>query len=96
MPDLYTISFDNVIAVWFALRFPGNPFYLFGWFYSLNIIQGVLIEPHYEKTGFLHMRKQRRRSASRSNHKSDQRLCFRYIDSIIPLLLNPNFQASNQ
>ena len=25
----------------------------------------AIIEPHYEKTGFLHMRKQRRRSASR-------------------------------
>ena len=36
-------------------------------------------EPRREKTGFLHMRKQRRRA--------DQRLCFRYIDSTIPLLL---------
>ena len=25
----------------------------------------ILFEPRYEKTGFLHMRKQRRRSASR-------------------------------
>ena len=36
-------------------------------------------EPRHEETGFLHMRKQRRRSAN-------QRLCFRYIDSTIPLL----------
>ena len=36
-------------------------------------------EPRHEKTGFLHMRKQRLRSA-------DQRLCFRYTDSTIPLL----------
>ena len=40
-------------------------------------------EPRHEKTGFLHMRKQRRRSASR---EADQRLCFRYTDSTIPLL----------
>ena len=33
----------------------------------------------HEKTGFLHMRKQKRRSAVR--------LCFRYIDGAIPLFL---------
>ena len=38
-----------------------------------------LFVPRREKTGFLHMRKHRRRSA-------DQRLCFRYTDSTIPLL----------
>ena len=38
-------------------------------------------EPRYEKTVFLHMRKQRR-----SNCAADQRLCFRYTDSTIPLL----------
>ena len=31
----------------------------------------------------------------RGNHKADQRLCFRYMDSAIPLLLNPKFQASS-
>ena len=36
-------------------------------------------EPRHDKTGFLHMRKQRR--------EADQHLCFRYIDSKIPLLL---------
>ena len=41
----------------------------------------VTIEPRHETTGFLHMRKQRRRSASRY-----QRLCFRYTDSTLPLL----------
>ena len=39
---------------------------------------------------FLHMRKQRRRSASRlqlrGSREADQRLCFRYIDSTILLL----------
>ena len=42
-------------------------------------------EPRREKTRFLHMRKQRCRSAC-SNREADQRLCFRYIDSTIPLL----------
>ena len=39
-------------------------------------------EPHDEKNRFLPMLKQRRSSAS-----ADQRLCFRYTDSTIPLLL---------
>ena len=31
----------------------------------------------------------------RGNREADQRLCFRYIDSTIPLLPYPKFQASN-
>ena len=55
----------------------------------------ALYEPRYEKTGFLHMRIQRRRSASR-NREADQRLCFRYTDSTIPLLpIYTKFQASS-
>ena len=42
-------------------------------------------EPRQEKTNVLHMRKQRRRSASRYR-EADQRLCFRYLDSTMPLL----------
>ena len=30
-----------------------------------DMFEKFKFEPHYEKTGFLHMRKQRRRSASR-------------------------------
>ena len=41
--------------------------------------------PRHEKNSFLHMRKKRRRSASRY-HEADHRLCFRYTDSTIPLL----------
>ena len=41
----------------------------------------VTIEPPREKTNVLHMRKQGRRSASLL-----LRLCFRYLDSTIPLL----------
>ena len=62
---------------------------------SINLfeshIQGIihvrLIEPCREKTGFLHnMRKQRRTDQLRGNREADQRLCFRYTDSRIPLL----------
>ena len=31
----------------------------------------------------------------RGNREADQRLCFRYTDSTIPLLLNLKFQASS-
>ena len=31
----------------------------------------------------------------RGNREADQRLCFRYIDSTIPLLSHPKFQASS-
>ena len=42
-------------------------------------------EPRREKTGFLHMQKQRR--------KADQRLCFRFTDSTIHL--HPKFEISS-
>ena len=37
-----------------------------------------IFEPRHEKTGFSYMRKQR--------HEADQRLCFRFTNSTIPLL----------
>ena len=42
-------------------------------------------EPGHEKTCFLHMGKQRRRLAARLL-EADQHLCFRYVESTIPLL----------
>ena len=51
----------------------------------VKLVYVTIIEPRREKTGFLHMRKQRRRSASRYR-EADQRLCFRYTDSTIPVL----------
>ena len=45
---------------------------------SLAYFMPLPYEPRREKTGFLHMRKRRRRS--------NQYLCFRYTDSTIPLL----------
>ena len=46
------------------------------------------IEHRCEKTGFLHMRKQRR-----SNCAAEQRLCFCYIDSTITPLPNPEIST---
>ena len=43
-------------------------------------------EPRHKKTGFLPMRKQRRRSAS-------QRLCFRYTDSTLSLLIKSEISS---
>ena len=51
----------------------------------IKVKKQLKYEPRCEKTGFLHMRKQRRRSASRYR-EIDQRLCFHYTDSTIPLL----------
>ena len=48
-------------------------------------------ELRYEKTGFLHMRKQRRRSAVRSASLFSH---IRIVQSLY--YLNPKFQASNQ
>ena len=44
-------------------------------------------EPRSEKTGFLHMRKQSHRSIVR-NRTTDQRLCFRYLESTFPLFFS--------
>ena len=57
-----------------------------------------LYGPHHVKTGFLHMRKQRVKDADQlcSNCTADQRLCFHYTDSTIPVFFpNPKFQASS-
>ena len=45
-----------------------------------------LYEPRHEKTGFLHMRKNKDAYQLCGNREADQRLCFRYTDSTIPLL----------
>ena len=42
-------------------------------------------EPRCEKPGFLNMRK-KDADQLRGNSEADQRLCFRYTDSTIPLL----------
>ena len=56
--------------------------------HALCILSFRIFQPRHEKTNILHMRKQRRRSVSR-NREADQRLCFRYTDSTIPLNFKP-------
>ena len=54
---------------------------------SMNINKQTTLqryEPRCEKTSFLHMRKQAA-DQLRSNCAAHQRLCFRHIDSTIPL-----------
>ena len=46
----------------------------------------VYYEPRREKTGFLYMRKNKDADQLRGNREADQRLCFRYMASTIPLL----------
>ena len=45
-----------------------------------------IYEPRCEKTGFLHICENKDADQLRGNHEADQRLCFRYTDSTIPLL----------
>ena len=52
------------------------------------------IEPRHEKTGFCICEKEDT-DQLRGNRESDQRLCFCYMASTIPLLLNTKFQASS-
>ena len=47
-------------------------------------------EPCHVKTNVLHMRTQDA-DQHRDNRKADKRLCFRYIDSTIPLLSKSKF-----
>ena len=49
-------------------------------------IASTTYEPRREKTGFLHICENKDADQLRGNRKADQRLCFRYIDSTIPLL----------
>ena len=48
-------------------------------------MDAVTFAPRHEKTGFLHMRN-KAADQLRSNCAADQRLCFCYVDSAIPLL----------
>ena len=63
-----------------VVRIPGHPVMTSD--VTLRYINQSIYELHREKTGFLHMRKQIRFQI----READQCLCFRYIDSTIPLL----------
>ena len=45
----------------------------------------MIYEPHPEKTSFLHNAKNKGAGELCDNHTADQYLCFRYLDSTIPL-----------
>ena len=49
-------------------------------------------EPRHKKNGFLHIGENKDADQLRSNREADQRLCFRYIDSTIPLF--PKYKIS--
>ena len=53
----------------------------------------MLYEPRYEKTSFLHICENKDADQLRSNSEADQRLCFRYTDSTIPLLPTSNMSS---
>ena len=59
---------------------------------NIQSFQETTNEPRREKTNVPHMQKQRRRSASRLR-EADQGLCFRCLDSTIPLL--PKYEISS-
>ena len=70
-------------------------FYIFFFFFICKRIDyppTSAYEPRHEKTNVLHMRKQRA-DQLRGNHEADQRLCFRYLDSMIPLLSKPQIPS---
>ena len=46
----------------------------------------LLNEPCHEKTGVLHIRKNKDADQLRGNREADQRLYFRYTNSTVPLL----------
>ena len=47
----------------------------------------MIYEPHQEKTNILHICENKGADQLRSNCEADQRLCFRYTASTIPLLV---------
>ena len=67
--------------------------------YQVRALYQDTDEPRHEKTGFF-ICENKDADQLRGNREADQRLCFRYTDSTIPLLpgsnfLYPKFQASS-
>ena len=61
--------------------------------YSFLFQISNIYEPLHEKTCFFICENKEADQLS-GNRTADQRLCFRYIDSTIPLLLNPKVRTS--
>ena len=55
-------------------------------FVWVKVLRLSTTEPWREKTGFLHICKNKDADQLRGNREADQRLFFRYTDSTIPLL----------
>ena len=55
----------------------------------------MINEPQCEKTNVLHICENRDADQLRGNRKTDQRLCFRSLDSTIDLFLDTKFRASS-
>ena len=58
-----------------------------------TFFQDFVYEPFYEKTGYLHICKNKDADQLRCNRKADQRLCFRYTGSTIPLFPKPEISS---
>ena len=70
----------------FTIYFPGFVCFVL----YLAKISGERLQDHWSSGFLIYMQKQRRRSASRF---ADQHLCFRYIDSTIPLV--PKYEIAS-
>ena len=53
----------------------------------------ITFEPRHEKSNILPMRKNKDADQLRGNREADQRLCFRFKDSAIPLLSKSEFSS---
>ena len=68
--------------------------FFFFFCFSLFLCLSVRYEPQHEKTSNLHICENKGADQLRGNREADQRHCFRYTDSTIPLLRSKiqNFQ----
>ena len=74
----FSMIVKSFLDATYVTKLPGNHFVLFHSLHSKPCIWGLgRNEPPHWKTNNLHMRK---------NKGTDQRLCFRYTNSIVPLL----------
>ena len=59
-------------------------YYYIGFCFTMDSSSTYIIEPRYEKPGFCMC--ENKDADQLRNHEADQRLCFHYTDSTIPLL----------
>ena len=61
--------------------------------YADLLVDRQLLEPRHEKTNILYICKNKDADQLRGNGEADQRLCFHYIVSTIPLLPKSEFSS---